>query len=105
MKRKGKIESVPDKIQLSNYLAYRRKRLGDSNNIEEVIQYIINHSYYEGIDEADLFFFGLKLENNKPVVGNGTDQSHFNACFSSIKLLKRLENDGQFHKLCFLVIQ
>jgi hypothetical protein len=29
MKRKGRIETTPDKIQLTNYLAHRRKRLGD----------------------------------------------------------------------------
>ena len=37
-------------------------------------------------------------ENNKVIVGNGTDQSH--VCFSSLKLLKRLENIGQFHVDC-----
>ncbi len=74
---------------------------GDKNNIDEVIKYIINRFYYDGIDPAELFFFGLKFdENNKVNVGNGTDESHFNICFSTLKLLKRLENIGMFHVDC-----
>ena len=49
---------------------------------------------------SDLFFFGLKTLNGKVVVGNGTDELNFNACFTSMKLLKRLENLGQFHVDC-----
>jgi hypothetical protein len=57
-------------------LGYKK---GDKNNIDEVIKYIINRFYYNGIDPAELFFFGLKFdENNKVNVGNGTDESHFN---------------------------
>jgi hypothetical protein len=79
-------------------LGYKK---GDKNNIDEVIKYIINRFYYNGIDPAELFFFGLKFdENNKVNVGNGTDESHFNICFSTLKLLKRLENIGMFHVDC-----
>jgi hypothetical protein len=100
MKRKGRIETTPDKTQLTYYLAHRRKRLGDRNNICEVIDFITNHLHFDDTHATDLFFFGLKALQSKVVVGNGTDESHFNACFTSVKLLKRLENVGQFHLDC-----
>ena len=81
-------------------MAHRRRLLGDRNNIDEVIDFITNHLHYDYIDAADLFFFGLKTLNGKVVVGNGTDELNFNACFTSMKLLKRLENLGQFHVDC-----
>ena len=61
MKRKGKIEISPNLVQLTNYLAYRRKKLGDKNNIDEAIKYITSRFHYEGIDPADLFFFWIKI--------------------------------------------
>ena len=56
MKRKGKIDLVPNKIQLSNYLAYRRRKLGDRNNMDDIKKYIMKHLLEDDIDEADIFF-------------------------------------------------
>ena len=38
--------------------------------------------------------------NGKVVVGNGADNNHFNASFSSMNLLKKLIYCGQFHVDC-----
>ena len=100
MKRKGKFASIPDKTQLTNYLAYRRRKLGDRNNVDDIKKFILKHLLHSEIDEADLFFFGLEFINDELVIGNGTDKSHFNACFSSLKLLQKLDNIGQFHVDC-----
>ena len=48
-----------------------------------------------------MFIFGEKYDiNGNLVLGNGTDANHFNVCFSSKTLLKRLNFNGQFHVDC-----
>ena len=62
--------------------AYRRRKLGDRNNMDDIKKYIIKHLLKDDIDEADLFFFGLKKsDNNYVLIGDGTDKSHFNFWF------------------------
>ena len=100
MKRKGKIETVPEKVQLTNYLAHRRRKLGDRNNIDDIKSYIMNHLLIDEMNDADLFFFGIEISNGMPIIGNGTDKSHFHSCFSSKILLRKLNNTGQFHIDC-----
>jgi hypothetical protein len=42
----------------------------------------------------------FEIINDELFIGNGTDKSHFNACFSCLKLLQKLDNIGQFHVDC-----
>ena len=53
------------------------------------------------LEEHKLFFFGQKYDaKGNLVLGNGTDNNHFNICFSSKALLKRLLFKGQYHVDC-----
>jgi hypothetical protein len=61
---------MPSMDQIRNFLKYRRLKLGDSNNMEGVEEFVNTHTYFPGYDCDRLFVFGVHL-------GVGSDEDHF----------------------------
>jgi hypothetical protein len=79
-----KTVGFPTLDQLRNYLKYRRIKLGDSNNMKGVEDFIKTHKFFSGYDPDKLFVFGEHL-------GSGSDDDHFYLGFTTLNLLKRIE--------------
>jgi hypothetical protein len=83
-------DSMPTVEQIINYLRYRRLKLGHSNNMEGVESFVRSHKYEENYDPNKLFVFGVRL-------GKGSDDDHFYLGFTTINLLKRIENSNKLY--------
>jgi hypothetical protein len=78
--------------QISNYLKYRRLKLGNSNNINGVEDFVKNPTYHPNYDSNKLFVFGVHL-------GTGTDDDHFYLGFTTLNLLKRIEQSNLLYHI------
>jgi hypothetical protein len=85
-------DNMPTIEQISNYLKYRRLKLGNSNNINGVEDFVRNHTYHPNYDSNKLFVFGVHL-------GTGTDDDHFYLGFTTLNLLKRIEQSNRLYHI------
>ena len=47
------------------------------------------------------FFLNVLFDRDgEPIIGNGTDRSHFNICMTSKRLIQNLDNNGVHHWDC-----
>ena len=89
-----KITVMPSLKKIQNYIFYRRRLIGDQNDIEVVSNYVQEHLYNES---NGMFLYGSML-------GNGTDSDHIQVSFTNKKLLSRVNFFSQLKKLCKLVL-
>ena len=75
---------TPSLDQIRNFLEYLRMKLGDSNNMEGVEEFVTTHTYFPGYDPDKLFVFGVHL-------GDGSDDDHFYFGFKTLNLIKHVE--------------
>ena len=47
-----------------------------------------------------MFFFSIREKEDKIVVGNGSDNDHFNVCMTSYALLCNSDGSNQNHVTC-----
>ena len=81
----------PTLKQVQNYINYRRLKIGDNNNIEDLQDFLETIQYEEGVTKDDeIFEFGTEL-------GNGAEENHFHLGFTSLKLLQNVKHDGVYH--------
>ena len=102
MRRKGLFENFPEpsKTQLNNKIQYERRRVQATSNI------MTTRALREAIkafnDKADLDEFGLPADEKTPYViaynvDDETDDVEFYVIFTTRKISKRIENDGNVH--------
>ena len=86
---------MPELEQIQTYIRYRRKQIGDNNDLDQLASYVETLAYTKGFTEdCDLCVFGVDL-------GNGSDEAHFHLGFTTLELLKRInefQNRGCFHE-------
>jgi hypothetical protein len=87
---KPSITIMPTLNQIQNYINYKRKQIGNANDMSLVSQYVLNKEFSDQIQDSSLFTFGCDF-------GDGTDKSHFHLGFTSKKLLMRLSEGVIFH--------
>lgn len=69
----------------------------DSNKIEEIIKPISKNVYSDKIKDDKYFYFNVQFDNNeKPIIGNGSDERHFNIIVSAKSWMRNVENNGIF---------
>jgi len=88
-----------------NYVKGVQRRLRESNDLDHIKKFADEHRYdqFECTDD-DFFCFGSQY-------GKGTDENHFQLAFSSVNMLRNVENRDLFHmdatyrilKLCYPV--
>jgi hypothetical protein len=80
--------------QIQSYIRYRRKQIGDNNDIDQLKVYAQGFRYKSGkTKDHEMIFFGVEL-------GNGSDSSHFHLGFTTVYLVKRIDdfdNRGEFN--------
>lgn len=69
-KYKVSTEDMSTLKQLQNYIAHRRKAIGDCNDLETILNYINGLLLKNDIDENDMFAYGQ-------MIGRGSDEDHF----------------------------
>jgi hypothetical protein len=89
-RKEYQIDNIPSLQQVQHYINYKRKHLGDINDIDLLKQYILQREFDESSVDSQLFTFGCLL-------GNGTDTDHFQMGFTSIKLLSRIKEGVMYH--------
>ena len=91
-KYKEKIEKdeLPSLEQIQNYVKYLKRQVFDHNKRSEVNNFINANGYHENIERNDFFTFG-------EVLGNGTDDDHFQVGFTSASLMSRIPIGVVFH--------
>ena len=93
-KYKYKIDFRPMLSQVQTYISYRRRQVSNNNSISEIKSFCDSHRYELGVtNDNELFVFGDEM-------GTGADESHFHLGFTSIKLLKSIDefkNKGCYH--------
>ena len=66
----------------------------DSNKIEEIMKLIGKNAHSEKLKDDKYFYFNVLFDDNgKPIIGNGSDEKHFNIIVSSKKLMRNLEHN------------
>jgi hypothetical protein len=89
----NEVDVMPELEQIQSYIRYRRKLIGDNNDLDHLSEYIESLRFEEGkTNEFELIIFGDEM-------GNGSDQSHFHLGFTTAKLLLRIKclSDGCYH--------
>ena len=90
---KSEIDVMPTLEQIQTYIKNRRKMIGECNSIDMLNEYVSKLHYNKKTEFDQLFVFGDEI-------GNGTDENHFHLGFTSLKLLKRIDefnNRGCYH--------
>ena len=85
-------------------MKYRRILfLNDTNDIDAFVKYANNLKYSENADPLELFCFGV-------IYGKGSSDNNFQIGFSSVKLIKRLNDfnnqgfqNNKFHLISSVV--
>jgi hypothetical protein len=75
---------MPTLTQIQSYVKYRKAKLGDNANIEDLKAYAETLQYHEDIEENEMFVFGEDY-------GDGSDKAHFHIGFTSVKMLKKID--------------
>ena len=76
---------MPSLEQVQTYIKNRRKEIGNNNDINQLSLYLNDLKYEFDVTTDDaLFTFGIEL-------GDGSDQNHFHLGFTSVKLIKQIE--------------
>lgn len=83
--------SIPSKTQLRNYVTLVKRKNGNNNKIDDVVQFVKNSQYHPDIDENELFFFGFEHDN--PLIQSGADNKHLNLCFTTRKLFNIVDSN------------
>jgi hypothetical protein len=83
-------ENLPTLGQIQDFVRNLRRKLGDTNNIEDVKSYVEKHGYSPELSDTDLYYFGVEY-------GNGIDDEHFHVGFTSKKMLARAKGAEVFH--------
>lgn len=70
-----------------------------SENIIEMLRdFILKNQFHQDLKEDDAFFFNLKFnEHNELIIGDGSNQDHFNLMMSSKYMLSFLTKNGTGH--------
>jgi hypothetical protein len=76
--------------QVQNYVKYLKQKVFESNKRSDVKDFVEENGYNEDINENEFFTFGELL-------GNGTDEEHFQCGFTSVKLMSRMPEGIVFH--------
>ena len=84
---------TPSLTQIQNFIKYERKKIGDNMLIDHVQEYADQNAYDAETASDELFVFGLRI-------GDGSDDDHFNLCFSSKDLISVASKARMFHLDC-----
>ena len=77
-------------------MTYRKTQL--ANKINEIKKLISDNVYHPELNDDDFFYFNINFdENDQPIIGNGSDNSHLNIMVSSKNLLNNLQCIGVNH--------
>ncbi|RNA25623.1 hypothetical protein BpHYR1_011403 [Brachionus plicatilis] len=94
---------LPSKQQIENFFSLFKRKNGNNNNISDIITYIKNHEFDDSIDDDEMFFFGLKYdENNEPIVRdrkNLVSKEKLKSMFNDIDELHYCNRESEFHGL------
>ena len=78
--------------QIQNYIGYRRRLIGDNNNLDEIADFVKGHQYTDDSQPDDLIIFGETL-------AEGSDKEPFHM---GINLYNYYINSSKFN--IFLLI-
>ncbi|CAF1118919.1 unnamed protein product, partial [Brachionus calyciflorus] len=82
---------LPKISQIRNHVAYFKQSIGN-NNIEDVKKFIEANLYKEDLSEDQMFFFGINYDNNnKPIVGSGSESNLLHLMMTSKKLFSLVD--------------
>ncbi|CAF0841584.1 unnamed protein product [Brachionus calyciflorus] len=84
---------IPNLVQIRNFKAAYKREIGNNNKIRHVIDFIKTHMFDYNLKDDEIFFFGLKLDNDdEPVIGTGTDDNHCHILLTTKRMLKFLDD-------------
>jgi hypothetical protein len=82
----GDIIQVPPYKVIEIYIENNVSSFQDQLDLDKIEKWINDRLFYSD-DPDKLFFFSIRMNNNKIVVGCGSDDDHFNICCTSYRLL------------------
>ena len=94
---------IPDLSQIQTFVhRIRSKVKPKSNNVNEVISYVMSNLYFPTIHENTPFFFGCEFDSkNQVILGDGSKLAPLHIYMTSIKMLRLLDGTNQMNMHIF----